>query len=828
MSLVVALLLSAWPVPRDAGVEAFADPANWPNEPGWTAAWPLHSFSDGGVHVDRAWTITRGAADVTLAIAAAALDVSDPLVAHAWRLNAGELPNAVDVNGNGRIDIADLGAVADSNHNGAVDLEDVLAAFADGVDQDGNGRIDDVCGWDFVANRRVQSSDAGGADWRALAAPLDDGLPGIGVCPECTLVPFIVNDRALGALVEALDDAGVHAVLLPVSENDVSSQLDVALKNTHAVVLTRTAATVFPLALHASTHSVKSCAGPASAASVSLPSLDCDAAPLMLGAMGLLLSVAPDASSQQLVGLLGGARPDVAAALEFAEQTLPPALAARERMQPLTTSPVSAAEQCRVDDVLVPCSGGTTLAATLDPARVFVRFEERAGPYTWTTSFAAPPVGTTVRQITPAFFGPGSGPPRFVALDDSGADVVFATSIEGLRGLAAESTLFTAPLPSGRFAPAFGDVNDDGFADLVVVGDDGTVAAFDLRNRPVNGFPKQLAAAPAGPPVLAPTFIGTALITVDVDGQLTHSVREASWTHQLPAPQRSSPAAGYIDADDWADLASANGEVLHVLINGAAGPASASWSKPSRATQALLANLIDDARLEIIVDAVYDASGTKLLELGSWQPSVVPPALARLGTGSSRSLIQVEAVDGAWELTRYDVELALRNGDSLAERQRLRTLRNRPSRGGFVVADMTADGAPDVILPTEDGLLFIIDGRGEMPPESPLPTLGNVLSAPALGVARNRIELAVRTTRGDVVRWLAPGQVENLVWESAGHDRQNSNNAQRPLPPRSVAGLGITEPPLLPPVQPCSCQSIPGLAALALLFLLRRASRARR
>ena len=44
-SLLLALALSAWPLPRDAGAAEYASPSNWPREPEWAAAWPLFSFT---------------------------------------------------------------------------------------------------------------------------------------------------------------------------------------------------------------------------------------------------------------------------------------------------------------------------------------------------------------------------------------------------------------------------------------------------------------------------------------------------------------------------------------------------------------------------------------------------------------------------------------------------------------------------------------------------------------------------------------------------------------------------------------------------------------
>lgn len=834
MSLFVALVLAAWPVPRDAGADAWAQPENWPNEPGYAAAWPLHSFSDGGVSVDRAWSVTLGSPAVRLGVAASAVDLSDPLIAHAWSLNAGELPTVTDVNGNGRIDVGDL-TVADSNANGGVDLADVIAALSDGVDDDGNGKVDDLCGWDFVRNAALTSTDAGTNLWRSLAAPVNDGLPGIGVCPGCTLVPLVVDEASLA---RAVREATVDALLIPPHTRDVSAALDDALQTTRALVLQASPrdAIVWPLALHPAVFPVarRACQPPNLAAALTWPSVDCDddSAVLALGAAGLLASVAPDAGPAAWLGLLGNT--NVSEAVLAAALGLPAALPPPARLSPVPRSPASPAETCAVDGVDVNCDGGVELhaahdaALNTDPSTAFVHFTALRAPWRWETWIAAPPLGTTSGQLPAIELGAGSGPPRFVDLDGSGVDVIVASTTHAIRGFLTNITDLAPSPPSGRFAPAIGDLNRDGYLDFIVLGDDGELAGLDVRGRSLPGFPRQLSSAPAGPPVITPTLGGIGLVTVARDGAMTVSVNDAQWTHQLASPQLSSPAAGFIDDDAFADFAIANGATLQVIVSDEFGPSSRSWSKPSAATQALLANLGGNAQLEIIADAVYDAEGAQLVELPGWKPSVIAPALARLGISPLRSLIQIEADGAAFEVTRYDVEEAVRAGDNFTERRVLRRLTHQPAPGGFVVVDMTADTEPDIVVPTVDGLLFIISGTGDMPVESPLPTLGSVLSAPAVGAARDRLELAVRTTRGDVVRWLVTGRVEDLAWESAGHDRSNANNAEVPLPTREVGGLGLTEPPRFPPNTPCSCTSVNGLAAVALLFLLRRASRARR
>jgi hypothetical protein len=246
-SLLLSIALTAWPVPTDAGAAAYAQSANWPAEPEWVATWPLLSFvppgwplraneQGVGMKVDQAFSVTRGEPSVTIAVITAQADLSDPLIAAAWRLNAEEAPDAGDTNGNGRLDVNDFVAdprVTDVNLNGALDLEDVARALADGVDQDGNGRPDDLCGWDFDRNAPLSSTrDAGAGPWRTLVAPVNDGLEGIGECPNCTLVPFV--DRALASALVAA--RGARVVLVPHFEDDLSGSLSSALAGGALVV----------------------------------------------------------------------------------------------------------------------------------------------------------------------------------------------------------------------------------------------------------------------------------------------------------------------------------------------------------------------------------------------------------------------------------------------------------------------------------------------------------------------------------------------------------------------------------------------------------------
>ncbi len=859
-SLLLALALSAWPLPRDAGAAAYAEPSNWPQEPQWSAAWPLFSFTpvdwvvgeperDAGVgmRVDRAWSITRGDPAIVLAIAAGQHDLSDPTVARAWRLNPGEFPDAGDVNGNGRLDVADF-VVADVNGNGAVDLEDLIAARSDGLDQDGNGRIDDLCGWDWGRDAPLSSTPDGG-NWRALAAPVGDGLPGIGVCPECTLLPIVTSTASLPAALRFAADAGVRAMLLPHSTDEVSTSLEQALTEAgRRMVLVLEGSGDFstlPLALHPKVISPRTltqapgktsalsrtgCGGAAIAGSIWVSSSTCsaEAARTLVGLAGLVFSARPSLEAGQVIGLLGGERVDAHRAVLLAEAGPPPAITPLPRLRPLALeTPRSNAWSCAVDGAPLACDGGVPpapaapLPLSEDPGLFFIRYVERQGPYEWSTAIPAASPERLRGLLGVSELGPGSGPPRFVDIDGFGSESVLVSSPRGLVGLTDQIEVLSPALPAGRLAPAFGDVDGDRVLDIVSFGDDGVLQVNSFNG---TSSVRPLDAGLAGPPQLATTLEGTALVTLDVNGRLTHVLPTAQWAFELGERQRSAPATGLIDGDASADFAIANGRELRVLITDARGPTSESWSAPSRATQALLGNLVGDAELEIVAERVFDARGQVLLELGGWAPSVVPPALARIDRSANRALLQLElSSEGRFELTRYDVERALRQGERLVERRVLRTIAHPPARGGFAVADVTGDRNPDVLLPTEDGLLFIIDGEGGSPFESPLPTLGSVITSPAVGVARNQLEFAVRTTRGDLVRFLGRGPIEDITWESAGHDRANTWNAETKLPTRRLSGLGITQPPVLE--KPCGCTSLGGTAVLGLVFLFRRRRR---
>src|SRR5436190_8024058 len=131
-----------------------------PNDPDYRDQWGL-SASD----APAAWDGSKGSMAVVVADIDTGLDYTHPdLYQNVW-INQGEIPrkirrHLVDTDGDRRITFYDLnapanrGRVPDNNRNGYVDAGDILRGarrhgWSNGLDQDRNGYVDDLVGWDF-------------------------------------------------------------------------------------------------------------------------------------------------------------------------------------------------------------------------------------------------------------------------------------------------------------------------------------------------------------------------------------------------------------------------------------------------------------------------------------------------------------------------------------------------------------------------------------------------------------------------------------------------------------------------------------------------------
>jgi MYXO-CTERM domain-containing protein len=79
-----------------------------------------------------------------------------------------------------------------------LDPSDLIATFSDGVDDDGNGYIDDISGWDFFWNDNDPYDDTryghGTGEAKDSTAEGDDADGAIGTCPNCMALSLRVSD----------------------------------------------------------------------------------------------------------------------------------------------------------------------------------------------------------------------------------------------------------------------------------------------------------------------------------------------------------------------------------------------------------------------------------------------------------------------------------------------------------------------------------------------------------------------------------------------------------------------------------------------------------
>src|SRR5881397_3578651 len=241
-----------------------------------------------GVSADLAWKLSIGEQTTEVAICDTGIQWNREELRQRIRLNTGELPvpcgptagqkgrpiAEYDCNGDGVFTPDDYAGIVPPNAGAhgdptKLDGEDLIAFFSDGVDDDGNGFVDDIAGWDFFdddnnpfdASSYSSANNHGSGRASDAVAEGNNRLSGIGLCPQCRLVPirvwdtFVIDNNnfalcllyaadngievteaALGALTTTAfaQAATQYAYEHGVAEMDVSSDLNTADHNSPA------------------------------------------------------------------------------------------------------------------------------------------------------------------------------------------------------------------------------------------------------------------------------------------------------------------------------------------------------------------------------------------------------------------------------------------------------------------------------------------------------------------------------------------------------------------------------------------------------------------
>jgi hypothetical protein len=191
-------------------------------------------LGDANTAAAQAIQTTLGRPDVTIAVLDSGIKWNDGGAMSDLRLkvriNKGELPlplhdlgtaisnptqndctnytSAYDANGDGAFNIDDYacdsrvaailnGSSQRTGPSGVLTPQDLIIAFSDGADGDGNGFTDDIAGWDFLDNNNDPFDDVqyghGTGEARDSSSEANNGGQ-MGSCPNCMVLPLRVGD----------------------------------------------------------------------------------------------------------------------------------------------------------------------------------------------------------------------------------------------------------------------------------------------------------------------------------------------------------------------------------------------------------------------------------------------------------------------------------------------------------------------------------------------------------------------------------------------------------------------------------------------------------
>jgi len=153
-------------------------------------------------------------------------------------INMGEISHIgiIDVDLNGFITINDINDPAniafnpgDLNGNGYLDGQDILTSpiYSDGIDQDSNGYIDDIFGWDFVdMDNNPMDGNGHGTTMAGIASGANDGNGILGTTHNARVIPIRIMDNNGSGKFNTLNIA-MHYVIESGEDNNPFNNIDI-------------------------------------------------------------------------------------------------------------------------------------------------------------------------------------------------------------------------------------------------------------------------------------------------------------------------------------------------------------------------------------------------------------------------------------------------------------------------------------------------------------------------------------------------------------------------------------------------------------------------
>lgn len=199
----------------------FLAPGQKPNDYNGGNVWKYDPGT--GMNIVGAWERSTGRPDVFVAVLDSGFRWSTRSLARSTSIHRGELPlppgcAAYDCNADGVFNVEDYPTTPDSNANGFIDGQDLIRAYSNGIDEDANGYVDDIAGWDFYQDDNDPFDDVdyghGTGEARDQTDEANDGDGFPGVAPSSMQLQLRVGDSFV-----AVDSDFAQAVVYAVDRN---------------------------------------------------------------------------------------------------------------------------------------------------------------------------------------------------------------------------------------------------------------------------------------------------------------------------------------------------------------------------------------------------------------------------------------------------------------------------------------------------------------------------------------------------------------------------------------------------------------------------------